>query len=368
MAFSARIYGVLIRAYPEDLQGEYGEEMVRSFRDLCRREVRRRGVSGLLLLWVRTLSELVFTSLKERSTMLARNAYLPVRPVVVARWGGLSALLGGALGTGAYFLGAYPSLPGSFVAMVLSSLLSTLGLIGLYGTLAESSDGPDPGRLATAGALLTALSVVSWLVLGAFWAVSLAWSWAIGPTYVAIAVASGCGFAGLLLLGLDALKTRLPWCLRILPITLASLTPVSVALTFFSPVGVSLTLGLPFLGTALLGWALLKNVGDNGLAVPVLDKPGTGTSAYREVGTKLSKASKAREIRSGTTATEVAKEKELLEALRRCGALTVAGAALETSLSVDEADGMLSALAAKGHLEVRVERGRLLYALWAGDE
>jgi hypothetical protein len=45
----------------------------------------------------------------------------------------------------------------------------------------------------------------------------------------------------------------------------------------------------------------------------------------------------------------------------------VAGAALETSLTLEEADRMLSALAAKGHLEVTVEHGRLLYSLWEGD-
>ena len=39
---------------------------------------------------------------------------------------------------------------------------------------------------------------------------------------------------------------------------------------------------------------------------------------------------------------------------------------METSLSVEEADRMLSDLAGKGHLEVRVERGRLLYSLWEG--
>jgi hypothetical protein len=34
---------------------------------------------------------------------------------------------------------------------------------------------------------------------------------------------------------------------------------------------------------------------------------------------------------------------------------------------VEEVDRMLSTLAVKGHLEVRVERGRLLYSLWEGD-
>lgn len=49
------------------------------------------------------------------------------------------------------------------------------------------------------------------------------------------------------------------------------------------------------------------------------------------------------------------------------GEPAVTGAALETSLSVEEAERMLSAVAAKGHLEVRVARGGLLYSPWEGD-
>jgi hypothetical protein len=63
---------------------------------------------------------------------------------------------------------------------------------------------------------------------------------------------------------------------------------------------------------------------------------------------------------------ERSKEKELLQALGRCGKLTAVEAALETSLSVEVTDRMLSELAARGHLEVTVEHGRLYYALW-GD-
>ncbi len=61
------------------------------------------------------------------------------------------------------------------------------------------------------------------------------------------------------------------------------------------------------------------------------------------------------------------KEKELLGALDRHGELTAARAALETSLSVSEADRMLSELAKKGHVEVRAREGRLGYALWEHD-
>lgn len=58
------------------------------------------------------------------------------------------------------------------------------------------------------------------------------------------------------------------------------------------------------------------------------------------------------------------KERELLEALRREGELTPARAAMETSLSVAEADRMLKELTEGGHLEVRVRGGGLFYALW----
>jgi hypothetical protein len=62
-----------------------------------------------------------------------------------------------------------------------------------------------------------------------------------------------------------------------------------------------------------------------------------------------------------------ARERELLEALQRRGELTPAQAAMETSLTVSEADKMLEDLAAKGHLDVRVRGGGLFYGLWDAD-
>ena len=60
-------------------------------------------------------------------------------------------------------------------------------------------------------------------------------------------------------------------------------------------------------------------------------------------------------------------EQELLEAIERHGEITPARAALETTLSVAEADRMLSELAKNGHIEVRARDGRLGYALWEHD-
>ncbi len=73
------------------------------------------------------------------------------------------------------------------------------------------------------------------------------------------------------------------------------------------------------------------------------------------------------EARSQRPLDEERKEKELLEALALHGEITAAKAALETSLSVSEADRMLSQLAKDGHVEVRAREGRLGYALWEHD-
>jgi hypothetical protein len=63
-------------------------------------------------------------------------------------------------------------------------------------------------------------------------------------------------------------------------------------------------------------------------------------------------------------APPVSKERELLSAIRdNGGSITPAEAAMETSLTVREADGMLSELAGGGHLMVESRGGALFYAL-----
>jgi hypothetical protein len=58
------------------------------------------------------------------------------------------------------------------------------------------------------------------------------------------------------------------------------------------------------------------------------------------------------------------KERELLSAIRdNGGSITPAEAAMETSLTVREADQMLSELAGGGHLAVESKEGNLFYAL-----
>lgn len=58
------------------------------------------------------------------------------------------------------------------------------------------------------------------------------------------------------------------------------------------------------------------------------------------------------------------KERKLLGALRKYGESPPVWAAMETSLTVPEADEMLEGLAEGGHPEVRVRGCGLFYALW----
>ena len=60
----------------------------------------------------------------------------------------------------------------------------------------------------------------------------------------------------------------------------------------------------------------------------------------------------------------ISKERELLSAIRdNDGSITPAEAAMETSLTVSEADSMLSELAGGGHLAVESRDGALFYSL-----
>ena len=61
-------------------------------------------------------------------------------------------------------------------------------------------------------------------------------------------------------------------------------------------------------------------------------------------------------------------ERELLGAIKAHGEITPAQAAMNTSLTVSEADEMLKKLAKGGHLDVRVRGGGLFYALWGYED
>jgi hypothetical protein len=394
---SERVYRALTRAYPEEVRRRYAEEMVGYFGDLCREEWHSRGAQGVASLWARTLPELLFTALQERGTLFRRNAYLPLDPGTAARWGALCALLGGIMGvalrligsllaalsilTGYYSYGSGPLLQLFTLSLFLGALsLSSLGLFGLYGAVVGRSG--RPGLLAGAGAICSAAAAFLWLSIGGYAIANqlasgsalfapFEWLWNTGSFVIPKAIL--CGFLGLLLLGIAAARQPLPTRLRILPLALFALMVPSYLLRDYdfntvigNPViaGIVMVFGqsLPFFVIASLGWVLLKDYdADEPLAVS------GATGAARGMARSASwPAGMAWGARSGGSAAEAVREKELLKAIRRHGEITAAEAALETSLSVEEADRMLSDLAVRGHLEVTVDGARITYSLWEG--
>jgi hypothetical protein len=227
----------------------------------------------LVRVWAQASSDLVLTALKERSTKFLRNAYLPVAPGTAARWGALSALLGGSLEATTFVPAFVPAFvpyltrgnveatealtgqvasSGSPDALALATLLSVLGIFGLYGTLVERSGRPD--ALALSGATLGALSAVciSALLYG-----DKNWDMLLQE------IGMGAYALGLLLLGVSAFRARLFGRLRALPLVVAPLWPASIGLLLLlNRSGMiylaELIIGaMPFFGAALLGWVML---------------------------------------------------------------------------------------------------------------
>jgi hypothetical protein len=456
---SERVYRALIRAYPQEVRRRYAEEMVLYFGDLCREEWHSGGPKALALLWARTLPDLIFSALKERGAVLPSNAYLPVEPAIVTRWGATCALVGGSLGVCHFFL--YPLLRGALMSILTGDVsygsdpftmyfmpsllfgalsLSSLGLFGLYGAVVARAG--RPGLLAGTGALFSAGSAVLWLATSVYFPIYMLassgsalfapfeWVWNTGT--FAIPVAMFFWFVGFLLLGIAAFRQPLPVRVRLLPLALFALIVSSyllggyywvpfgktkalllwfvgflllgittvrqplpvrlrvLPLALFALIVPSYSLGhyftfaaagpsgtetsvmglaqsLPFVGIVLLGWVLLKAYDDVDEPLAVsgasAESVGAARGRARSVGRTTSGACSA--TTSGAKAAT--QEKELLEAIRRLREITVAQAALETSLSVEEADRMLSALAARGHLHVHVDGARIIYSLWESD-
>ena len=65
---SVRLYGALIKAYPEDFRREYGAQMEQAFGDLHRDACERGGRRGIARLWALTIRDLARTAVAQRIT------------------------------------------------------------------------------------------------------------------------------------------------------------------------------------------------------------------------------------------------------------------------------------------------------------
>jgi len=359
LAASQRLYGALLTLYPESFRRRYAAEMRRDFRELSREGLEEGGGSELVRVWATTLSDLVVTALKERSTVSARNAHPPVGPRLAAR--AMVAVVLVAL-----------TVAVASLAMTPQYEASTKVLIGKQG-----SEGPALG-----------------MEIQQLQEVTLTLAQATRSRPIAEETIERLGLSTTPEVFLERLQAEPIENTQFIELSYTDPNPekaqrvantvggvISRRVSEVGPgdSGMTATLWEPAPvpenavspnplrnGLLTLVSGLLLFVG-LALALPRVAASGVGRAVLRATSSVGWITRAVWRVPATSLATEAAKEKELLEALDRHGALTVAGVALETSLTVDEADRMLSALAAKGHLEVSVARGRLLYSLWERD-
>jgi capsular polysaccharide biosynthesis protein len=357
LAASEWLYAALLALYPRAFRERYAEEMRRDFADLSREGLEEGGGAELARVWGGAFSDLALTALRERGTVMPRSAYPPVgtrtaaMAVVAAVLVAATVAVASLAETPQYeasstlLIGQERGLEGAGLEAEvegLQQLTMTLAAAAQSRPTAEetikrlelsttpdafldhleaepvestqfielSYTDPDPQRARvvtnTVGAVLS--EQVSEVGRNNNRITASLWERAPVPE--------------------EPVSPN--------PLRDGLLALVSGLLLF-----VGLVVALPRLVVSGVGWAAaLWTTGALGLT-----------------------ASSSCMVPTGEISTMAGKEKELLEALGRHGKLTVAGVALETSLTVREADRMLSALAAKGHLQVTVEHGRLLYSL-----
>lgn len=71
---SAWFYGLFLHVYPASFRRTYGSRMIRVFRDSCRNALQKHGLAGFVILWLSTLTDLLFSACLERWQVLKEKA------------------------------------------------------------------------------------------------------------------------------------------------------------------------------------------------------------------------------------------------------------------------------------------------------
>jgi hypothetical protein len=193
---SSKLYALLLYLYPPPFRREYGEAMLQLFNDQ-RRDV--RGAGGHVMLWLKTLRDLVFSVPAAHAS--ARGGASPSPKTVVMLWTivavlGVVFLLSAVVlpnsiskvpDAGEAALVASPGLgpPGEYrtVAQVAAALVSTLFAIGALRFALRQRRMLSGAPVFVVGAALTfnALAINPWIWLPEQYPVAIAWALGIWP-------------------------------------------------------------------------------------------------------------------------------------------------------------------------------------------
>ncbi len=76
---SDRVFGALLRLFPSEFRGDFGDQMSADFQDRHQEVAHRRGASGVARLWARTCADMAGSALREHFDVLRRDGLQALR-------------------------------------------------------------------------------------------------------------------------------------------------------------------------------------------------------------------------------------------------------------------------------------------------
>jgi capsular polysaccharide biosynthesis protein len=375
LAACGRLYGALLVLYPKAFRHRYSEEMRRDFPELVREGLEEGGAKELVRVWAQAHSDLVLTALKERGTLLARRyaAYSSVDPRIAKRAAAMAlfVVVLVAFGVTGQSLLQTPTYEASAQVLVgqkqgdqqtyvtrsgeeiqplpPSPSVEKLQELTLMSTYAINSRPVAEKTIQRLGLQMKPSELLDNLTVEQDEGTQFIFlSYESSDPVEATRIVNTVGNVSSELISESSSKfTATVWEKAELPESPVSPHPLRNGLL-----------------TLVMGLGLCMGVA---LTLPGVGARVAGTLGERPSRQGVGQAGVLSRRHSDYSIVERVKEKKLLLALGRRGKLTAVEAALESSLSVEEANRMLFELAAKGHLQVIVEHGRLYYAFWERD-
>ncbi len=222
VALSVRVYQALLLAHPTTFRQEYGSHMAEVFRDCCLRAFRQGGPNGMARLWLLTLLDLVHSVLEQH---LQKETFMSKpQAIKLSGWAFM-------LGSFGFLAVDNDSMAVSFASLVISSILLSIGMLGL-----RTGYGDRVGGFGRTMLLLGVLGMVLvFLCVGVLYRVQpqIQIGNARIETWLLLYEVPAIGLLGLALYGLAALRRKPMAGLNWLPLATGVWYPAAYSFFFF---------------------------------------------------------------------------------------------------------------------------------------